>query len=57
MTKKAELSVPKAKYDKAVAALQAGLAIISDMDKAGALRLPFPGFPEVVATMRAAVKK
>lgn len=54
---KATLTVPKAKYDKAVAAVAAGLVLLQEMEKAGALRLPFMGHQATMATMRAVVKK
>jgi hypothetical protein len=47
-------TVSKAKYDKVVEALGAALVLLADMEKAGALRLPFPNFIKTVEIMKAA---
>ena len=52
---KAPITVPKKRYDQAVAGVKAGLAILADMEKADAIRLPFPGLPEAIAKMKAAI--
>jgi len=54
---KAAITVSKAKYDRAANAAAAGLALLDAMEKAGALRLPFIGYPATVKLMRDAVKK
>lgn len=54
---KAVLTVPKAKYDEAILAAKSGLSLLEAMEIAGALRLPFIGYPETVKALRAVVKR
>lgn len=50
-------TVPKAQYDNAFHAAKAALALLEAMENAGALRLPFVGYPEAVKALRTAVKR
>lgn len=40
-------------YRNAFASAKAALALLDEMEKAGALRLPFPGHPAVLAKLKA----
>lgn len=49
--------VPRAAYDAVVSILVQATVMLGDMEKAGALRLPFPGYEETVKLMRGQVKR
>lgn len=47
--------VPRKAYDIAVGAARAALMLLTDMEKDGALRLPFPAYGPTVALLRRVV--
>ncbi len=54
---KAAAPVPRLEYEKVLNAAKSGLALLDALENAGAIRLPFIGYPEAKKALQAAVKR
>lgn len=54
---KPKLTAAERQHNRTKAALELGIHLLEQMEAAGALRLPFIGYPEAMKVMRATVGK